>query len=254
MAPIITADPTANANIYALGQSVWRYGTSNCFPLGSRPSMAAMYGPNGFGVLGSDVAPTIHDMCVLHNGGSAAYDPTHDLTLQQFIQGGGTGSVPRPEITGRDWQALSFFIRRATTAGSFPGPVALPAPNPPTTYESTPPPQISNVVATRLSFASIQVTWTTDQPTIGLACAGSSAMQAGSYKYSVYSPIESAYGTSHSVVISNCPMSVPTHICVLSKNVAGTSSYSPDQTIGITPDGTAITGGTGIMPTTRPSW
>jgi hypothetical protein len=89
-----------------------------------------------------------------------------------------------------------------------------------------------------------------------MACAGSAAINPAQYKYSVYSPIESpqagqatpGYDITHSVVIPNCPMSIPTHFSVLSKNVGGTSSYAPDHTIGITPDGTAITGGTGITP------
>jgi hypothetical protein len=164
-----------------------------------------------------------------------------DAVMQKFINNGGTGSVPRPEITGRDWQALSFFIRRSTTAGSYPGPVALPAPNPSTPYDQTAPPQISNVVATQLSHTSIRVTWTTDQSTIGLACAGTAALIGKQYTYSVYSPLESGYGTSHNVVITQVPDTIAgpstgaIHFCVLSKNVEGTSSYSPDQTITITP-------------------
>src|SRR5208282_3789481 len=130
-----------------------------------------------------------------------------------------------------------------TTAGSYPGPVALPAPTPMGGWDNVPP-QISNLTATRLSFTSIELTWDTDEPTIGLACAGSSVSAASEYKYNVYSLIEDTYGTSHSAVITTLPMSIPTHFSVLSKDETGNSSYAPDQTIGITPDGTQIFGGT----------
>ena len=82
--------------------------------------------------------------------------------MQAFFVRGCTGAYPRPELnvaTGssainNDWVALSYWLRRSTSAGPYPGPVALPGP----LNTDTAPPQISTVVATRLSFTSILVT------------------------------------------------------------------------------------------------
>ena len=93
------------------------------------------------------------------------------------------------------------------------------------------PPRISSVVATRLSSTSIRVTWTTDKPTIGMAGAGSPASALTDTPYSCWSPIESSFGTSHNVVITGLPLPTPTHYTVLSKDVAGNSSYTADATI-----------------------
>jgi hypothetical protein len=64
-----------------------------------------------------------------------------------------------------------------------------------------------------------------------MAVAGSAAQQGTGSRYS---PIESAFGTSHTVIISGLPTSSPIHYCVISKDVAGNSAYSNDQTIDMT--------------------
>jgi hypothetical protein len=58
-----------NTGLFALGQEIWKYGAPLCFPMGARPSFGQTYGKKGFGHLGSDVAPPIHDMAVTYNGG-----------------------------------------------------------------------------------------------------------------------------------------------------------------------------------------
>ena len=101
-------------------------------------------------------------------------------------------------------------------------------------------PVVSGVSATRLSNTSIQVSWTTDVPTIGLAGAGSPYSQtvawSGSYLYNVWSPLETGYGTSHTVTITGLPdVSVagngPTHFTVVSKDKAGNWATVPDVVI-----------------------
>ena len=335
-------DPAQNVDTltYPHGQSVWRWGSSQAFPFGIRPGFNTLLGMAGFSHLGSDVAPTVHDIARCYNGGTAAYQGTlttyamtsmtwsstgggqavivmavstyllptdhavyitgatnsgpggnaavtglfkiisftndqhftvsmpgsgivlggtpvlntGDAIMQAFMAAGATGSVPRPELgvapgssaINNDWVALSYFIRRATTAGSYPGPVALPGPK----STDVIPPVISEVSAVRLSFSSIQVNWSTDKVTIGLACAGSAGGQVYQYPYSVWSPIESAYASgTHSAVITGLPMSIPTYYSVLAKDEVGNSSYIAPMQIGITPDsGPVLEGGLTTVP------
>jgi hypothetical protein len=322
-------DPTlnmsgTNKDLFALGQNIFRVGTSTCYRTGARPSFALIHGMNGFGHLGSDVGPTIHDICVVYNGGSATYNPTlttwgigsmtlsaghiaivmsntsgtlgtssfaeqvgnfvditgngnatfngwfkvtaytdaahftiaapsasgtssgspvintGDAILRKFFIMGGTGTVPRPELgvavgssaINNDAVCLSYYVRRATTAGSFPGPVALPGP----LNSDTAPPQITNVIATRVNSTTISATWTTDKQTIGVLVGGSKwgglATSGGQWRYNVSSPIESGYGTSHSATLSGLPVnSLPTHYSILVKDEAGNTTYLQNQTI-----------------------
>jgi hypothetical protein len=280
---------------------------------------------NGFGHLGSDVGPTIHDICVVYNGGSATYNPTlttwgigsmtlsaghiaivmsntsgvlgtssfveqvgnfvditgngnatfngwfkvtaytdaahftiaapsasgtssgspvintGDAILRKFFIMGGTGSVPRPELgvavgssaINNDATCLSYYVRRATTAGSFPGPVALPGP----LSSDTAPPQIGNVVVIRVNSTTIHATWTTDKQTIGALIGGSKwggldTSVGTPWRYNVSSPLEGAYGTSHSATLSGLPVNtLPTHWSILVKDESGNTSYLADQTI-----------------------
>jgi hypothetical protein len=199
---------------------------------------------------------------VSYNNGSAAYNAANDgeALLNSVIldptTSTGMGQAKRPEFNlgSYDWQALSYYIRRSTAAGTYPAP-ALPGPGPTDTTHA----KISNVVATRLSFSSIQVTWDTDKPTIGLACGASDANYNNPFRqayitqvplpYSSWSPLEAGFSTTgHSATITWLPMSIPTHFSVVVKDQAGNSSYAQDQTIGIHPEGTSITGGTGVIP------
>lgn len=157
-----------------------------------------------------------------------------DLVMQAFIQRGATGVVPRPEITGRDWDALSYFIRRSTIQGSYPTP-ALPNP---TFNADFNPPQITAMSAVRVNSHSITVTWTTDKPAIGMAVCGSVTEAGMSFKYSAWSPIEDGsagsppgYRTSHSATIPFAPNAQLLHYSVIAKDVAGNAAYGPDQTI-----------------------
>lgn len=200
------------------GSWIWQMGTCVCFPWDSRPSFQSLMGHSGAWHLGDAATHTFDSL-------NAAY-PT-DAALATYIQSGLGGGTPRPEITGNDLRDLIYYIRRRSQAGSYPTPVQPGATNPDTT-----PPVISNVVATRLSSTSIQVTWSTDKSTIGLAAAGSPAQAAQSVKYNTWSPIETGFGTSHSVVITGLPSGVtPIHFTVLSKDMAGNSSYVTDQTV-----------------------
>ena len=216
---------------YQNGLTIYLLGTVPSFPYGLRPSFAAMHGVSGQAFIGTK---TFSDLWAAFP--STTPGDSGDINLGAYIQAGMDGTVPRPEITGNDLRDLIYFIRRTALEGSNPTPVGLGPQNPDTIA-----PVISKVVATRLSTGSdglgrIQVTWTTDKNTIGLAAAGSPSSQTPAfngvvYPYSVWSPLDSGFAKSHSVIITGVPTSTPTHYAVLVKDIAGNYSTSPDAVI-----------------------
>src|SRR5271166_3428751 len=201
---------------YGHGQDIWISGTCVCFPWGSRPGLASLIGLRGHHMLGSSVVMNIDDMV-------AAFPD--DASLGAYIQSGCGGSVPRPEITGNDLIILIYYIRRTSRVGSYPTTIGNTTPLAPGT-----PPVISGVSATRLGASSIQVSWATSTPTIGMAASGTPQMQVSPAKYASYSPIESGFGLSHSVVIEHMPAGLA-HFCVIAKDWAGNAVRSPDAVI-----------------------
>jgi len=206
---------------YRRGQAIWDLGTLSNFPWGSRPSFRFLRGPSGVGHLG--VFSTVDEL-------NANY-PTDD-TLAAYIQGGMGGTVPRPEITGNDLRDLIYWNRRTSAAGGY---ISIVSPGSDQTDFTAP--AITNIVATRLSTTSIEVTWTTDKPTYGFVAAGSpnSAGTPAPYNCWQLEPwngsAEASYTTSHSLILSGLPTTAPTHYVVLSKDIAGNSSVSSDATI-----------------------
>jgi hypothetical protein len=224
-----------NIQLYNHGHSIWWHGTCVAFPWGSRPTFASLHGAAGTGRLGSTVARTF-DAIV------AAYPRDGDFTaavqapgtLGAFINGGMDGSVLRPEITGNDLRALCYYIRRTAMSGTYPKTV-----DPGPQNMDTNSPIISNVALMRRSQTSIQATWTTSKPTVGLIAGCSDAVynntnDAGLSQYNVWSPIESTFTTSHTETITSLPVVAsgrPTHITILAKDIAGNSVYYPDQAV-----------------------
>jgi len=236
--PLQAGDPplTYDQTIGPAGLANWTKGTVPVFPFGLRPSFAALCGQSGTHHFGNNVLPTLDDIQSLY--------PT-DAELASFIQSGAGGTVPRPEysiddtqsppVFGRDLRDLIYFLRRMSLVGSYPV-QAVPG----AASLNFIRPVVSGVSARRLSNTSIQVSWTTDVPTISLAGAGSPYSQtvawSGSYPYNVWSPLETGYGTSHTVTITGLPdVSVagngPTHFTVVSKDKAGNWATVPDAVI-----------------------
>jgi hypothetical protein len=223
------------------GQLIWETGTVvggipavngslpnyvGVWPWGIRPSFSNLRGPKCFHHLGcfSTGHNTMDELYSLPDGTPDLEpgDPSNAGTLVAYIQAGMESGVPRPEITGRDMVQLIYFLRRDTSQGSYPTPVAQLPLNPDFTA-----PVISNVTASHIGN-TLTVTWNTNKRTIGFAMAGS-ALQVPFYN--VYSPIESGYGTSHSVTIVGLPSVSPIHYSIVSKDVPGNSSYIADQAI-----------------------
>ena len=82
------------------------------------------------------------------------------------------------------------------------------------------------------------MTWATNKPTIGLAGAGSASQQTPSgvdgrqYAYPLWSPIESGFGTSHSVTITGLLASwTPVHFTVIAKDTTGNVVRASDAVV-----------------------
>jgi hypothetical protein len=204
---------------YYRGQTVFLMGTCPMFPWNSRPGFRALVGANGSGHLGSNLVMNFDDIMAAFP--STTPGDSGDQALATYIRAGMGGSVPRPELTGNDLRDLIYYIRRSSLAGSYPTIV-----DPGSNNADTTPPVISNVVATRKGSTSFMVTWQTDKPTIGLAACGT----VGNV-YTVWSPIEASFGTSHSITINGAPTASPQHFAVLAKDMAGNSSVSADAAI-----------------------
>jgi hypothetical protein len=253
--PLMSTDPVLDwdPGLFPAGQSMFFHGTAPMLPPYLRPSFASLYGYSGWHLLGQNVLPTIDDIQTLYptdfnsSGGSQAG------TLTGFIQAGLGGSVPRPEfsiddnppagtlsfntvVPGRDLQTLLYFLRRQSLAGSWPT-QAVPGP---ASFDFIRP-VISGVSAVRLSNTSIQVTWSTDKPTIGLIAAQSpnsfaSTIQFGN-GYNMWSPLETTFAsgtrtnTISGLVDVTQPGQNPTHFVVFVKDKAGNWNSTADMTL-----------------------
>jgi hypothetical protein len=243
-----------DATLGIVGRLNFLQGTCQVFPWQMRPSFAALYGGAGIGLLGQNVVPTVDDLLGLYPND---YSPFLG-SLAQFIQQGMGGKTARPEfsmddtvmpaVPGRDLAQLVYFLRREALSGSYPtvtppilmgedgaGSGALVSPN---SYAlNCIRPAISAVTPTRLSSPSnnINVTWTTDTPTLGIIAAGSLNSAGGGYPYNMWTLPEQdnagVYGTSHNVTITGLPPTLPTHVCLLVKDKAGNWARSPDVVV-----------------------
>jgi hypothetical protein len=247
---------TFDSNTMTLGLNNWKNGTSITWPRRYRPTFTMLHGVRGNSHVGSSICPTFDDIVATYPLDTSTGDytqaaETNPAYLAYYIQHGMAGIVPRPEISGNDLRAVCYYIRRSATSGTYPT-SAVPGP----LNTDTAAPTITNLVATRLNASSIRLTWTTNKPCIGMGLAGSPAsVSTGGYPYGSWSDVETTYGTSHDVTINNTP-AVPTlHYSVLSKDVAGNSTYYAHQTISmLSPDGEQITNGTGVLITKYGAW
>jgi hypothetical protein len=150
-----------------------------------------------------------------------------DASLGAYIRSGMGGRTPRPELTGNDLRDFIYFIRRGTYQGSL-GPTPVqPGPNDP----DITPPNILTASAVRESATQITVSWTTNEPTIGVAAAASATQYNTFGHYPMYSEIEGGYATSHSMPITVISGLTPIHYTVVVKDQAGNFSHAIDQTV-----------------------
>jgi hypothetical protein len=234
------------------GQAIFQAGSPPYAPFLGRPSFAALTGSQGTGLFGQNVVPTIDDLAVLYPNDYSPFSGS----LAQFIQNGMGGKTPRPELSmdgslpGRDLHNLIYYLRRLSLPGSWPTifpPLFVDQPSMPFdggsgvlatlgTYDlNFVRPTVSVTSANRVTSSSISVSWTTNVPTLGIICCGSSNSAGSPYPYNVFTTWDEdnsgTYGTSHSVTITNLPTSSPTHYVVEVKDEAGNWNVTTDATV-----------------------
>lgn len=175
-------DPTAatyNHSAFGRGEQVFRSGSALGFPVDARPSFSALRGHSGHNLIG---LPTFDEL--------ALYE---DQALADYIRGGFGGSVPRPEITCTDMDALIYYIRmNSLLAQSQTVTVGNSCANDPLVPE-----------VTEISYGwtpeGFEITWNTDKDTIGYVAHGVSDTLHR------WSDIESGFGTEHKIYLDTLP-------------------------------------------------
>jgi hypothetical protein len=179
-----------------------------------RPSLCNLYGDSGHSFVGDGT--TYDDLGVMSNAALAAY-----------IRAGAGGSVPRPELTGKDLAYLIYHIRAFSMAGRFTSTaVSMATINADLVTAGlhntgdAAAPVISGLTVTTLSATSKRVDWTTNEAAIGIVQYGKKRVLGQ------YSPIESAYATSHSVTLTDLISGSTYYIRVRQKDLAGNVTLS----------------------------
>ena len=226
-----------NTTVYQNGLALQATGTAYGFPWELRPGFYALWAQNGSPWIGSrmDGNNTFEDLNT--NFPSTTFGDSGSVALGNYVRAGMGGSYPRPEITGNDWRDMEYHIRRGTVGGGggFGGSVYQPGPNDPDNIT----PLILTLSAVRSGTTprgdpQITVTWTTNKPTVGIACAGTPNQLSTFGIYSMYSALSApggGYGTSHSATCQVLAGLSPVHYTVIVKDVAGNLSHATDHTI-----------------------
>ncbi len=221
--PLKNSDPDdIDVDLAQRGKFILHYGTIWDFNQHwSRASMAAIHGPTGHHWLGNAI-PTFDELAEMS-----------DLELAAYIQNGMGGHIKRPEITGKDLQALIYYIK----VSSLKGKLQAITPNSirqnlagseywPNVNDNTPP-AIRNVVVVDLGNGKYEINWETDEPAIGLVVYGTNSATIN-YKgpiqrdvYGLFSNIEDGYFQQHSVILEHVPTSPKMKFKIFSKDKAG---------------------------------
>jgi hypothetical protein len=228
--PILANEPTIDLAAEARGFQVYSTGTVPIFgefrggsagsqvPFSPRPGLDAIHGPRGQSRLGvlnfDDLAATMTN-----------------AELATYIQGGMGGSVPRPEISGRDLRDLIYFVRRESLQGvtqqlslqTIESDLVAAGFYGPNGGSDTRSAEIRNVSITPINTTSVQISWQTDEPTIGLIEFGVTS------QYTRLSTVEGSYAKDHSVVLSNLPVGGTLHFQVRVKDPIGNDTFTKDS-------------------------
>ncbi len=221
--PLTNSDPVdINVDLSQKGKYIYHFGTVWDFNQHwQRSSLAAIHGPTGHHWLGNNI-PTFDELAEMS-----------DVQLAQYIQNGMGGHIPRPEITGKDLQALIYYIRVSSLQGKKqhidPAVIKqnLAGTEFWTNVNDDSPPAISNISIVALDNGDYHVTWKTNEPAIGLVVYGTSNASID-YKgpdqldvYGLFSNIESGYSTQHSVLLNHVPENIQLKFKIFSKDNAG---------------------------------
>lgn len=172
------------------------------FPAGARPSIQALR----FHGITQLPVPTFDELALMS-----------DAQLGAYIQGGFGGSVPLPELTGRDLAVAIHSLRLQSVKS-----LATP---PTYTYSSNDStgPVISDVSVTLVSGDTAKVAWTTNEPTLGFVQFGSAPT------HHRWSDIESGYSTTHEVLLKYLPLNKDVHFAIRSKDQTGNQTLTVNR-------------------------
>lgn len=209
--PVTRQDPAA----YLRGFYIYTTGIVANFPLGSRPGFYNMHSSRSFNGLGLS---NFDDLAKLS-----------DPEIARYIQAGMGGSVPRPEITGRDVRDAVYYFRSESLQGGLET-IDLKAieQNLKDTglyTDDTRSPEIRSL-QTFTKNNEARFVFKTDEPTICLVKYGPTDY------YGLASRIESGYAKDHDLTI-NTQLSKTiidtNHFSLLCKDQAGNLTSTPDK-------------------------
>lgn len=170
--------------------------------------------------------------------GVTSYDDLARLPPDQiktFIQSGLGGGYPRNFITGRDLDLAVESIQ--VNSAWFPNQVFPHLPPPPA--DATPP-VISNVQISLIDPTTAQVTWETDEPSLGHVRFGSTPV------YFRGSDLEQSFTLTHRAVLHLLPENKLVHLAIVVEDQASNFTMTPDKTV---MTGSLGTGPSGPSPT-----
>jgi len=175
-------DPVASTYdhaAYGRGRNVFFSGSAFGFPFDARPSFTALRGESGHNLIG---LPTFDELALMN-----------DQSLADYIRSGFGGSVPRPEITCADMDALIYYIRmNSLVAQSQPVAPGNSCANDPVA------PEVSEI-SYGWTENGFEISWNTDEETIGYIAHGVSE------DLHRWSDIESAFSTEHTIYLDTLP-------------------------------------------------
>lgn len=231
--PLKATDPIdIDLNLSARGRDLYYLGTIPEFfgtgPGGSdngRSSLAAIHGDRGHGWLGTATFDKMSRMT--------------DAQLAAYIQAGMGGKIARPEITGKNLQALIYFIRVYSIQGKFehidPAQIAtnLQTAGYWDNLTDTRLTEIRNVQTQSSAPGTVQISWLTDEPTAGLIYYGPTD------NYGVSSDIEPSYSKVHAVALTNLTQDRRYHFRIRSMDQADNQTvHQSTFDVGNPPDDT----------------
>jgi len=175
-------DPVASTYdhaAYGRERNVFFSGSAFGFPFDARPSFTALRGESGHNLIG---LPTFDELALMN-----------DQSLADYIRSGFGGSVPRPEITCADMDALIYYIRmNSLVAQSQPVAPGNSCANDPVA------PEVSEI-SYGWTENGFEISWNTDEETIGYIAHGVSE------DLHRWSDIESAFSTEHTIYLDTLP-------------------------------------------------
>ena len=212
-----------DATLTDRGRDVYYLGTiPEFYPANSRPSLAALHGRKGYNWLGNQLL--FDDLAELTDSQLAAY-----------IQAGMDSHFPRTELTGRHLRDLIYQIRVHSVQGKqeLVSPAAIAAnleaagyygPNGKNDLRLT---EIRNIQLYSVSPTTVELTFDTDEPAIGVLKHGPTDY------YGLSTEVGPGYAKTHAALLRNLPagQAGAQHLQFVMKDAAGNLTTTKDATL-----------------------